>query len=62
MKNISGGRLDVPMFGLVVEDGETVQVPDVQPDGKSPVTWPANRWEPADPPKSEKAPSGKDAA
>ncbi len=46
VKNISGGPLDVPLLDRVVEDGETVDVPDVQADGVSPVVWPANRWEP----------------
>ena len=46
VKNISGGRLDVPVLGRIVEDGETVEVPDVQDDGESPIVWPENRWEP----------------
>lgn len=46
MKNISGGPLDVPLLDRVVEDGETVDVPDVQADGTSPVVWPENRWQP----------------
>jgi hypothetical protein len=46
VKNISGGPLDVPLLDRVVEDGETVEVPDVQADGESPIVWPANRWEP----------------
>jgi hypothetical protein len=50
-KNISGGPLDVPLLDRVVEDGETVDVPDVQADGVSPIIWPANRWEPVAPPK-----------
>ena len=36
VKNISGGPLDVPLLGRTVEDGETVEVPDVQADGTSP--------------------------
>ncbi len=56
VKNISGGPLDVPLLDRVVEDGETVEVPDVQADGESPVVWPGNRWEPvADQVKPEKA-------
>jgi len=46
VKNISGGPLDVPLLNRIVEDGETVEVPDVQDDGASPVVWPPNRWEP----------------
>jgi len=46
VKNISGGPLDVPLLDRVVEDGETVDVPDVQADGESPVVWPENRWQP----------------
>ena len=47
-KNISGGPLDlvVPGFEAQVEDGETVDIPDFQPDGVSPIIVPANRWEP----------------
>ncbi len=45
-KNISGGPLDVPLLDRVVEADETVEVPDVQADGESPIIWPANRWEP----------------
>ena len=48
VKNISGGPLDVPLLDRVVEDGETVEVPDFQADGQSPVVWPANRWEPVE--------------
>lgn len=51
VKNISGGPLDVPLLDRVVEDGETVEVPDYQADGVSPIVWPANRWEPVAPPK-----------
>ena len=46
VKNISGGPLDVPLLDRVVEDGETVDVPDVQADGESPIVWPDNRWQP----------------
>jgi hypothetical protein len=46
VKNISGGTLDVPLLGRQVEDGEIVEVPDVQADGESPIIWPDNRWEP----------------
>jgi hypothetical protein len=56
VKNISGGPLDVPLLDRVVEDGETVEVPDVQADGTSPIVWPGNRWEPvSDKVKPEKA-------
>ena len=56
-KNISGGPLDVPLLDRVVEADETVEVPDVQADGESPIEWPANRWEAAAPPKKT-APKG----
>jgi hypothetical protein len=46
VRNISGGPLDVPLLGRLVEDGETVEVPDDQGDGESPIVWPGNRWEP----------------
>ena len=46
VKNISGGPLDVPVLGRVVEADEIAEVPDVQPDGVSPIIWPPNRWEP----------------
>ena len=36
----------VPLLDRMVEDGETVEVPDVQPDGKSPLVWPEATWEP----------------
>lgn len=45
VKNVSGGPLDVPLLGRVVDDGETVEVPDAQADG-SPIVWPDNRWQP----------------
>lgn len=63
VRNISGGPLDVPLLDRVVEDGETVDVPDFQADGESPVIWPANRWEPVAEPKvkPETAKSGKAA-
>ncbi len=51
VKNVSGGPLDVPLLDRVVEDGETVEVPDVQADGESPIVWPPNRWEPVAAPK-----------
>lgn len=56
VKNISGGPLDVPLLGRVVEDGEVVDVPEFQPahnpeakEGAAdylPITWPPSRWEP----------------
>ena len=52
MKNISGGRLDVPLLDRVVEDGETVEVPDTQADGESPIVWPGDKWQPAQAAKS----------
>ncbi len=51
VRNVSGGPLDVPLLDRVVEADETVDVPDVQADGESPIVWPANRWEPVAPPK-----------
>lgn len=48
--NISGGPLDVPLLNRVVEDGETVEVPDFQPahtdEEPLPIVWPGNRWQP----------------
>ena len=55
VKNISGGPLDVPLLDRVVEDGETVDVPDVQADGESPIVWPENRWQPVGPAAPEPA-------
>lgn len=52
VKNISGGQLDVPLLDRIVEDGEVVDVPDVQADGESPIVWPENRWQPV----TDKAP------
>lgn len=57
VKNISGGPLDVPLLDRVVEDGETVEVPDDQGDGQSPVVWPENRWKPVTDPKAKTADS-----
>jgi hypothetical protein len=54
-KNISGGPLDVPLLGRVVEDGEVVEVPDFQPastkEDPLPIVWPGNRWEDVAPPR-----------
>ena len=54
-RNISGGPLDVPLLGRVVEAGEVVEVPDFQPahdpasepgdPGHLAITWPADKWE-----------------
>lgn len=70
VKNISGGPLDVPLLGRMVEDGEVVEVPDFQPahnpDSEPgaadhlPVVWPPSRWEPVTE-KAAKADSGKAA-
>ena len=64
VKNISGGPLDVPFLDRVVDDGETVDVPDVQADGESPIVWPENRWQPVKEPKvaAEKKKTAKDEA
>ncbi len=35
----------VPLLNREVADGETVEVPDTQPDG-SPLVWPETTWEP----------------
>ncbi len=48
VRNVSGGDLDVraPGFERLVGDGETVDVPEFQPDGESPVEWDQpGRWE-----------------
>ena len=50
VKNISGGPLDVPVLGRVVEADEVTEVPDFQPDGVSPIVWPPDKWAPADSP------------
>jgi len=63
--NISGGAVDlvVPGFEAHVEDGETVDIPDFQPDGVSPIIVPLNRWKPVAEPKvaPEKASKSKAA-
>ncbi len=41
----------MPLLDRVVEADETVDVPDVQADGESPIVWPPDKWQPADPPK-----------
>jgi hypothetical protein len=50
VRNISGGPLDVPLLDRVVDDGETVEVPDYQPghtdEDPLPVVWPPDKWEP----------------
>ena len=58
VKNVSGGPLDVPLLGRVVEDGETLDVPDVQADGVSPIVWPPDKWEPVAAPKTAKGGEG----
>lgn len=45
VRNISGGPLDVPILGRVVEADEVVAVPDVQADGTSIIVWPPDKWE-----------------
>ena len=61
VKNVSGGPLDVPLLDRVVEDGEIVEVPDVQADGVSPIVWPENRWQPVTDKKPASKSSGKAA-
>lgn len=47
----------VPLLGdRVVQPGEIVEVPDTQADGKAPIVWPDETWEPVP------APSGTAAA
>lgn len=60
IKNISGGELDVPLLDRVVEDGETVDAPDFQADGESPLVWPPDKWQPVTE-KAAKATAGKAA-
>ena len=55
-KNISGGALDVPLAGWVEAD-ETVELPDFQADGVSPIVWPPDKWGDAAVPKAAKADS-----
>lgn len=62
VKNVSGGPLDVPMLGRMVDDGETVTVPDTQPDGESPLVWPDNRWEEVKPRHAGKSSKSSDDA
>lgn len=62
-RNKSGGPLDVPLLGRVVEDGEVADCPDFQPahnpDSKPgdpdylAITWPPDKWEEVPEPKVE---------
>ena len=61
VRNISGGPLDVPLLDRVVEDGEVVDVPDVQADGESPIVWPENRWQPVGAPAPAPEPAAEPA-
>ena len=45
VRNISGGPLDVPLLDRLVDADETVDVPDFQADGESPIVWPPDKWE-----------------
>ena len=58
VKNVSGGPLDVPILGRVVEADEITEVPDFQPDGESPIIWPPDKWKPVADKKADAA--GKD--
>lgn len=58
VKNISGGARYVPLLDREVADGETVEVPDVQSDGESPVVWPEATWQPV----TDKAAKADDAS
>ena len=60
VKNISGGPLDVPLLGRTVDDGETVEVPDMQADGTSPIVWPPDKWAPVAVPKVAPEKAAKD--
>ena len=46
VKNVSGAPLDVPALNRVVDVGEIVDLPDVQPDGVSPLVHPEALWQP----------------
>jgi hypothetical protein len=50
VKNISGGARYVPLLDREVADGETVEVPDVQPghtdENPLPIVWPEATWQP----------------
>jgi hypothetical protein len=56
VRNISGGPLDVPLLGRVVEADEVAGVPDFQPDGVSPIIWPPDKWEYVDGPPPQDPP------
>lgn len=60
-RNISGGPLDVPLLGRVIEPGEVADCPDFQPahtdENPLPIIWPADKWELVPEPKV--APEGK---
>ena len=60
VKNISGGPLDVPLLGRVVEADEVTAVPDFQPDGVSPIIWPPDKWQPVADKKAAADASGKE--
>ena len=45
VRNISGGPLDVPLLDRIVDADETVEAPDFQADGESPIVWPPDKWE-----------------
>lgn len=50
VKNVSGGARYVPLLDREVADGETVEVPDTQPDHTDenplPIVWPEATWQP----------------
>lgn len=56
-RNISGGPLDVPLLGRVVEAGEVAECPDFQPahsdENPLPIVWPEDKWELVPEPKVE---------
>ncbi len=56
-RNKSGGPLDVPLLGRVVEAGEVAECPDFQPahsdENPLPILWPEDKWELVPEPKVE---------
>lgn len=63
VKNISGGARYVPLLDREVADGETVDVPEVQPghtdENPLPVVWPEATWQPVTDKKAAKADDSK---
>jgi hypothetical protein len=61
VKNVSGADLDLRVPGLeaFVEAGATIDVPEFQPDGESPIIYSPDIWQPVKAPSKS---SGKDAS